>query len=228
MRTARLYAWSRRHPVLIDAVLAASLFLTVGLLSAVVAGWIGVLFGALLTLPLAVRRRWPVAVLASTVAVSLLQLAVTSQPLPADIVPLRPLSVAAHVAHRLVRMAAVAAACWPACSGRGAGWPPSGVRGPRSDFALALAVFLAVLWLLGDLVRARDGTMARLHQANEALARDRDQRDQLVAERERLAIARESMTSWPTRSPSSWSRPTGPPTRRSTPTAGPATRRSPP
>ena len=65
--------------------------------------------------------------------------------------------------------------------------------GPRSavGLGLALAVFLAVLWLLGDLVRAREGTMARLHEANEALARDRDQRDQLVAERERLAVARD-------------------------------------
>jgi signal transduction histidine kinase len=33
--------------------------------------------------------------------------------------------------------------------------------------------------------------MDRLQQANEALARDREQRDQLVAERERLAIARD-------------------------------------
>ena len=38
---ARLYAWSRRHPVLVDAVLAVAFFLTVGLLSAVVAGWPG-------------------------------------------------------------------------------------------------------------------------------------------------------------------------------------------
>ena len=69
MGTARLYAWSRRHPVLVDAMLAAVLFLTVGLLSAVVAGWVGLLFGTLLTLPLAVRRRLPVAVFGSTVAV---------------------------------------------------------------------------------------------------------------------------------------------------------------
>ena len=33
--------------------------------------------------------------------------------------------------------------------------------------------------------------MVRLQQASEALARDREQRDQLVAERERLAIARD-------------------------------------
>jgi hypothetical protein len=41
----------------------------VGLLSAVVAGWTGLLFGAALTVPLAVRRRWPVAVFGWTVAV---------------------------------------------------------------------------------------------------------------------------------------------------------------
>ena len=192
MRTARLYAWSRRHPDLLDAVLAASLFLTVGLLSAVVAGWPGFAVGALLTLPLAFRRRWPVAVFASTVVVSLLQVALISQPLPADVVPPFVLyTVAAHVTQRWVRAAAVAAgvlACvvgpwrWAAAAG-----------GPRSavGLGLALAVFLAVLWLLGDLVRAREGTMARLHEANEALARDRDQRDQLVAERERLAVARD-------------------------------------
>ena len=156
------------------------------------AAWIGVLFGALLTLPLAVRRRWPVAVLASTVAVSLLQLAVTRQPLPADIVPPFVLyTVAAHVAHRLVRIAAVAAGLLACVLGP---WRwVAAVGGPRTavGLGLALAVFLAVLRLLGDLVRARDGTLARLHQANEALARDRDQRDQLVAERERLAISRD-------------------------------------
>ena len=69
MGTARAYAWSQRHPALVDVLLAAALFLTVGLLSAVVAGWTGLLFGAALTVPLAVRRRWPVAVFGWTVAV---------------------------------------------------------------------------------------------------------------------------------------------------------------
>ena len=189
---ARLYAWSRRHPGPVDAVLAVAFFLTVGLLSAVVAGWVGFAIGTLLTLPLAFRRRWPVAVFASTVVVSLLQLVLTAQPLPADVVPPFVLyTVAVHVVQRWVRVAAVAAgllACvlgpwrWTAAAG-----------GPRAalGLGLALAVFLAVLWLLGDLVRAREGTMVRLHDANEALARDREQRDQLVAERERLAVARD-------------------------------------
>ena len=79
MGTARLYAWSRVHPVLLDVLLAAALFFTVGLLSAVVAGWTGLLIGAALTLPVALRRRWPVAVLGWTVAVSLLQLALVQQ-----------------------------------------------------------------------------------------------------------------------------------------------------
>jgi signal transduction histidine kinase len=192
MGTARLYAWSRRRPVLLDGILAGTLFLTLGLLSAVVAGWGGLLFGMLLTLPLAVRRRWPEAVFASTVVVSLLQVVLLSQPLPADAVPPFVLyTVAAHVGRQWVRWAAVAAgalACvlgpwrWTAAAG--------GVRG-AVGLGVGLAVFLAVLWLLGDLVRAREGTMARLRDANEALARDREQRDQLVAQRERLAVARD-------------------------------------
>src|SRR4051812_34114385 len=109
MGTARLYAWSRRRPVLLDGILAGTLFLTLGLLSAVVAGWAGLLFGTLLTLPLAVRRRWPEAVFASTVVVSLLQVVLLSQPLPADAVPPFVLyTVAAHVGRQWVRWAAVA------------------------------------------------------------------------------------------------------------------------
>jgi hypothetical protein len=141
MGTARLYAWSRRHQVLVDAMIAAALFLTVGLLSGVVGGWVGLLFGTLLTVPLAVRRRRPVAVFAWTVAVSLLQLAVTSQPLPADIVPPFVLyTVAAHVTHRWVRIAALAAgvlACvlgpwrWATAAGGTAARGPRPGAGPR-------------------------------------------------------------------------------------------------
>ncbi len=63
--------------------------------------------------------------------------------------------------------------------------------GGAVGLGVGLAAFLAVLWLLGDLVRAREGTMAQLRDANAALARDREQRDQLVAQRERLAVARD-------------------------------------
>ena len=192
MGTARLYAWSRLHPFLLDVVLAAALFLTVGLLSAVVAGWIGLLIGAALTLPVAVRRRWPVAVLAWTVAVSLLQLALVSAPLPADVVPpLVVYTVAAHVANRWVRAAAIAAGLLACVLGP---WrwtvEASGVR-TAVGLGAAMAVFLGVVWLLGDLVRAREGTLVRLREANDVLARDREQRDQLVAQHERLAVARD-------------------------------------
>ena len=192
MGTARLYAWSRFHPVLLDAVLAAALFLTVGLLSAVVAGWTGFLLGAALTLPVAVRRRWPVAVLGWTVAVSLVQLALVSAPLPADVVPpLVVYTVAVNVTNRWARAAAVAAGLLGCVLGP---WrwtvAASGVR-TAVGLGVAMAVFLGVVWLLGDLVRAREGTLARLREANEALARDREQRDQLVAQRERLAVARD-------------------------------------
>ena len=163
-----------------------------GLLSAVVAGWTGLLFGAALPVPLAVRRRWRVAVFGWTFAVSLLQLVVISRPLPADVVPPFVLyTVAAHVGHRWIRTAAVAAGLLACVLGPWRWYASDGDTRSAAWLGVALAVFLGVLWLLGHLVCARDGTMIRLREANEALARDHDQRDQMVAQRERLAVARD-------------------------------------
>ena len=123
---------------------------------------------------------------------SLLQLAVLSPPLPADVVPPFVLyTVAAHVGDRWIRATAVGAALLACVLGPWRWYASEGDPRTAAWLSVALAVFLGVLWLLGDLVRAREGTLLRLREANEALARDREQRDQLVAQRERLAVARD-------------------------------------
>lgn len=57
--------------------------------------------------------------------------------------------------------------------------------------AIFMAMFVAVAWVLGDVVRRRKAVVARLEQQNAALARDQAQRTRLAAQGERAAIARE-------------------------------------
>ncbi|HEY6741409.1 MAG TPA: hypothetical protein VI110_03550 [Lapillicoccus sp.] len=228
MGTAQAYAWSQRHPVLVDALLAAALFLTVGLLSAVVASWTGLLFGAALTLPLAVRRRWPAAVFGWTVALSLLQLTVLSRPLPADVVPPFVLyTVAAHVGDRWIRAAAVGAGLLACVLGPWRWYASEGDPRTAAWLGVALAVFLAVLWLLGDLVRARKAPCCgSVRRTRRWLATASSATSWWPSASVSPSLAT-STTSWPTRCRSSWSRPTVRPTPLRTPSTGPATRRPP-
>lgn len=192
MSTGRLYAWSRAHPSAIDATLAATVFVVFGLPGALLTGWQGLLIGVLTAAPLAVRRRWPAGVLAWTVGVSLLQLVLLERPLLVNVVqPIVVYSVAVHGRSHRVRVAALVAGLSGAVLGPWRWLHGSGVPADIIVSTVVLAVFVVVLWLLGGMVRAREGTVGTLRTANEALARDREQRDQLVAQQERLAVARD-------------------------------------
>lgn len=192
MLTARLYTWSRAHTLLIDSVVAGLLFLTTGLLAAAATGWPGLLVAVLTIAPLAVRRRWPVLVMAWVVAVSLLQLVLSASPSPVNVVqPLVLYTVAAHVDSFRVRLAALGFGLLGAVLAAMRWFTNASGAADIVVSAIGLSIFMTLVWVLGNLVRGRESMVTELRAANDALEREREQRDLLAAQRARVAIARD-------------------------------------
>ncbi|MFK5646060.1 sensor histidine kinase [Ornithinimicrobium sp. LYQ121] len=159
-------------------------------------GGVGYLtLGAVQVLPLLWRRRHPLQAALGVAAACLLQVVLTDNPHPANVAVLVAVySAAVHGTRRDSRLvlglglvgAVVAALDWSvAYPGMGA-WLV--VVATQATFT---ALFVAVAWVLGDVVRRRRAVLARLEQQNAALARDQAQRARLVAQGERASIARE-------------------------------------
>ncbi|MBO4209779.1 sensor histidine kinase [Micromonospora echinofusca] len=170
--------WSAAHPGRLDTVVAAAstaVFVPAG---AGLAGWGGLLLSAALTGPLAVRSRYPVAVTIWTAGVALVQLAVLRIPLPADFaVPVAVYTVAAHVPSRAVRLAVLAAAVGGGVAA-GFRWStPPAYRANALAAAAVLAVVVALVWLVGNLVRGRAANLREVVAA-------RRQRERVAAARE--------------------------------------------
>lgn len=189
---ARLDRWARARPLLVDGSLAGLVWLVFGLLSVLVGGLTGLAVATATIVPLAVRRRQPVALLAWSTAIFGVQLAVLPIPLPANIAQsLVIYTVAAHVASLPVRLCALATAL-AGCLASGFRWStePAYTRN-----ALVIAVFLAVfaglIWLIGNIVRGRETNMRALGEAYARLEEGRRQRVRFLAQRERVAAARE-------------------------------------
>jgi len=208
-----LYAWLRRHPMLVDGVLAVMLVpLSIG---AVFHGptmvvhhgptthafatlthglWIRLLAALLLIVPVAVRRRIPDTAFALAALSGLIQLT-TPTPLPADVALLVLLYTVA--AYRPRRHSAIALL---ACLGGSvlAVWvwmPPfSGTPtyGERLIFAvLFLWGCLLLAWVLGDSMRYRRGYYAALEDKAARLEAERHAQAKIAAAAERARIARE-------------------------------------
>jgi signal transduction histidine kinase len=161
-------------------------------LTSVLAGPTGLVVATATILPLALRRRWPTALLAWSAAIFVVQLVVLPIPLPANIAQALVIyTVAAHVASLPVRLCALGAAM-AGCLAAGFRWStePQYARN-----ALVIAVFLAVfaglIWLIGNVVRGRETNMRALAEAHARLAESRRQREGFLAQRERVAAARE-------------------------------------
>ncbi len=191
MLTTRLYAWSREHTLALDTYVAALLVVALGPLSYGVRGWPGLVFGVLSLAPLAVRRRWPVAVLAFVLAVSLAQVVALPGVLPANVAqPFVLYTVAAHVTSFRIRLVAL-----------GFGLLGSLLvvlrLSAQEDWASALAisgslaVFMSLVWAMGNLVRGREAMVDELRRANASLEHEREQRDLVAAQRERVRVARD-------------------------------------
>lgn len=184
--------WARQHPERLDLGLTGVVWLVCGLGSGAFAGLVGLVLGSVTILPLAVRRRYPVAVLSGTVGLFAVQLAVVPIPLPANVAQAVVVyTVAAHVASFRVRLFAVGAAVVGSFLG-GLRWctPPGYLKAALGTGAF-LSVLAVLVWAIGNLVRGREANVRALHEARARLEESRLERARFAVQQERVAAARE-------------------------------------
>ncbi len=201
-----LYSWLRRHPMLVDAVLAVMLVpLSLGQIhpgpATLVHGpatlthalWIRVLAALLIIGPVAVRRRIPDTAFALAALSGLIQLT-TPTPSPADIALLVLLYTVA--AYRPRRHSVIALL---ACLGGSvlADWvwmpllPEPGYEERLIFAVLFLWGCVLLAWVLGDSMRYRRGYYAALEDKAARLEAERHAQAKIAAAAERARIARE-------------------------------------
>ncbi|HET7048952.1 MAG TPA: sensor histidine kinase [Solirubrobacteraceae bacterium] len=181
----------RRHPWWTDSLLA--LFLTVISVGSIVAGTrhagasfnpLDAILAALATLPIAVRRYRPLAVLAVTVGAETLLLLFSSQ----TTVPFGALVALYTVASRCERPVSIRAAEWVALP------ITIGVTadsGPHPEDIIPKLALFAIAWVLGDNIRTRRAYLAELEARAARLEREREEQAERAVIDERTRIARE-------------------------------------
>lgn len=186
-----LYAWLRRHPLLVDSVLAAvlGLFGIQGLIQGPAANIPATL---LVVVPVAFRRRAPVSAFAIATVGGALQV-LTAPPSPADVALLVLLyTVAAYRPRRASIMALLV--CLAGSAVAVLTWGP--VHGVNLIWRLIFSAFLfggleLTVWILGDSMRYRRGYYAALEERAARLEGERHAQAKIAAAAERARIARE-------------------------------------
>ncbi|MFC9660042.1 sensor histidine kinase [Nocardia sp. NPDC127606] len=186
------YRWGRDHGLLLDSIFAGTLLVLLGSASAFIAGWPGLVVATFTIIPLAVRRRYPIGVLAWSLAMSVLQLIVIPIPLPGNVAQAVVVyTVAANVASLGVRLCTlVAALAGSLLAGFRWSTPPDYGRHSLAA-AGVLGVLAALVWVIGNLVRGREENLRQLAHAVVQLEQGRRRLEQFVAQRERVSAARE-------------------------------------
>jgi signal transduction histidine kinase len=146
-----------------------------------------------MTLPIAFRRRWPVAVLAITVLATMLATLTGPSSGVGLGVLVATYSVAVHADRRqsvvalTLTMVAVAVVVTLILASGDSGLPPAA-------YPIAFVVvwiIVGAVWLLGDLVRSRGEAVEELRQRNAELEAEREENARLAVADERARIARE-------------------------------------
>ncbi|HUZ36834.1 MAG TPA: histidine kinase [Streptosporangiaceae bacterium] len=190
---AFVYAWLRRHPRLVDGVLAAALaFLGSGSMLAT-GRWLAAPLSVAIALPVALRRTHPAGAFAAGIVVGALQVFVSNHPTPSDLaIVILLYSLAAYRPRRIsltglaicLAGSGVAIARW---------WAPGNLN--ALDWLLASSLMLAgpslFAWVLGDSMRYRRAYYTSLEDRAARLEAERDAQAQIAAAAERARIARE-------------------------------------
>ncbi len=186
------YLWLRRHPRLVDGVLAAVLGIP-ALASAFATGNYGLVPVTLaLVIPLVFRRDHPVAAFAIGAAVGGLQVLFDIHVNEIDLAIVVLLYTLAAYGRRRASLAGLAV-CLIGSATAVARWPP--VQFSLFHWIVVGSVAFAgpslIAWILGDSVRYRRGYYAALEDRAARLERERDAQAQIAAAAERARIARE-------------------------------------
>jgi signal transduction histidine kinase len=175
-----VWNWLRRHPALVDwALVVLVLTVHVGDAFAHKHKVFGVGFALLQALPLVVRRRWPVLVLALITAGAFGATLVHDGQFPLALF-IAVYTVAAHADRRRSAWATVTALAAMAIAFAIAG-----------SFAYPALVVFAAAWVFGDNMRTRRAYFAELEEKAEHLEREREANVRRAAAEEQARISRE-------------------------------------
>ena len=190
-----MYAWLRRHPRLVDGVLAAVLALS-GVATAFGLHRFSLIpFTLALTVPVVFRRAHPVGAFAVAIVAGALQVALFVRPGPFDAAIVVLLYTVAAYTDRRLSLTALAICL----AGSAAQLAELAVRHTISpslpDWLLTASISLAgpclIAWVLGDSMRYRRAYYVNLEERAARLERDRDAQAKMAAAAERARIARE-------------------------------------
>jgi len=191
---AALYAWLRRHPRLVDGVLALVLvFIGTGSAIAGSAGrWVLLPISVALVIPVVFRRKYPVGAFAAATVIGALQVLLTSRPSAADFAVVVLLYTLAAYRPRSVSVPGLAVCLLGSVVGV-VHWTP-GRLGVLQTVVVGSIMFAGpalLAWVLGDSMRYRRAYYASLEDRAARLERERDAQAQIAAATERARIARE-------------------------------------
>jgi signal transduction histidine kinase len=187
-----VYAWLRRHPRLVDGVLAAGLAFG-GVATSVALGRYLLVAAALgLTVPVIFRRSHPVGAFAAACCVGAGQVLLNGRIVPADLAIVVLLYTLAAYTTRRTSVIGLAV-CLLGSAWAVVRWQPGAIS--RGNWVVAGSILFAgpalIAWVLGDSMRYRRAYYANLEERAARLERDRDIQAQVAAAAERARIARE-------------------------------------
>ncbi len=189
-----LYAWPRRHPRLLDGVLAI-LLIGVGTgLGGRKVGWpLYAPMTVAMVLPVVFRRQYPIGAFAVAAVAGAVQVFVASRPVFADTAMLVLLYTVAAYRPRRASLPALAV-CLAGALTAIARWAPARVFHYPSLITEVVTYFtvpVALAWVLGDSMQYRRGYLQALEDRAVRLERERDAQAQVAAAAERARITRE-------------------------------------
>jgi signal transduction histidine kinase len=194
------YGWLRRHPVLVDSVLALAIA-SLGL-GAVGSGQadhrhvhrlLAAFFIVAMIAPIAVRRKYPAVAFAAVITAGAIEVLVLPGFVGSDVSVLVVLYTLAAYRPRRIAVPGLLICLLGAVIAI-AKWMPQGKIRDLWTLGVVLAVFCLptlTAWLLGDMMRWRRGYYHALEERAARLERERDAQAQIAAAAERSRIARE-------------------------------------